>query len=228
MIIWIIAAFALIAFIGLGVASRVGGGQSLPFMPKKAAMEDNETHEKWIKIYFHMHAGIENEDHNGTVSFSEVIEAYKKEGFHAIDITNGSSALEEWDFLLTNRQRVYGFGSDDGRVWNMVHAKGAGFEDVSAAVNAGNFYVTTGVLLTSFDVIGNTIHVRAKKTGEEGERFVYRFIGDGGKQRNQLEGTSAKFMVGSDSYIRVEAEAKGGEIMFLQPVFFKPPQDDNL
>ena len=100
-----------------------------------------------------------------------------------------------WDIVLTRRLSeqkvgpVYGLGVDDthsyhemsidksnpGRCWVMVQADRLTSEDIIAAIEAGDFYASTGVYLKDIRVEKDRLSVEIE--GEEGVDYTTCFIG---------------------------------------------------
>jgi hypothetical protein len=99
-----------------------------------------------------------------------------------------------WDIVLTHRLTnglavMYGIATDDAhnygetdstkanpaRGWVMVRAAGLTPEAIIAAMEAGNFYASTGVMLADVVVTDSTLALRIE--GERGVTYVTEFIG---------------------------------------------------
>ncbi len=164
-------------------------------------------------------------------------------GFTGIEIINmliyrlnGSGlATDAWDSLLSQGKLVYGFGNDDfhefhdaGRSANIIYVKEAGFNGIKKAVQNGEFIATTGLYLDYLSLENNTITVKAKfPTDTYIDTFTYRFIGENGTVLKTEHCTLATYCLTDEPYVRVEATAENGFMMFTQPVYneclFKKP-----
>lgn len=101
---------------------------------------------------------------------------------------------EMWDqinlhYLHNNQPLMYGLATDDshnyhlfgprysntGRGWVMVHAPTLNPNVIVAAMEAGDFYATTGVLLDEIKVKKKSIHLKVNP--EEGVQYSIQFIG---------------------------------------------------
>jgi hypothetical protein len=103
-----------------------------------------------------------------------------------------------WDIVLTRRLAefdlplIYGQGVDDahfyldldagrtsfaiaGRTWIMVRAKYLTPESIIAAMQAGDFYVSTGVILDDVSFDGKSLNVKIKPAS--GVKYVTEFVG---------------------------------------------------
>jgi hypothetical protein len=126
-----------------------------------------------------------------------------------------------WDSLLSRGMRLWGFANDDshgppdyGRTLTMACVRDLSPRTLLAALKAGRFYASTGLLMESVQVEGREIKVRlaGSATG--------RFIGPGGRVIKSEEGRELSCLHSGEAYIRFEAEGTDGMI-FLQP-FFTP------
>lgn len=157
------------------------------------------------------------------------------DGYTGIEIVNpviytlkGSGmALDAWDYLLSRGKLVYGFANDDFHQWRdieraytMIHAKSPSFVDIKAAVEAGSFYVSTGLRLNYLRMSNTHIDVSVGFFVDSFiNTFSYRLIGANGKLLNVTKGTSASFEYPKEEpYVRIEATAENGAMLFLQPI----------
>lgn len=105
-----------------------------------------------------------------------------------------ASTEQIWDIVNTLRVAefdappIYGIATDDshsyhghspvsvpGRGWVMVRARHLTPESLVRAMNAGDFYASTGVTLRAVEFDGRTLTVRIEP--QEGETYTTRFIG---------------------------------------------------
>lgn len=132
-----------------------------------------------------------------------------------------------WDavniaYYRKNQPYLYGLATDDthnyhqfgsqysnaGRGWVMVHSDSLTPRSLIAAMERGDFYATTGVILDDISVRENVIHVDVKE--EEGVNYQVQFIGATGQDQQTkiletVEGPQATFEL-RDSYIFVRAK----------------------
>lgn len=132
-----------------------------------------------------------------------------------------------WDevnlaYYRNNQPYLYGLATDDahnyhqlglqysnaGRGWVMVRSDSLTPASLIAAMERGDFYATTGVILDDISVRENVIHVDVKE--EEGVNYQIQFIGATGQDRHTsilktVEGPEATFEL-RDSYIFVRAK----------------------
>lgn len=90
---------------------------------------------------------------------------------------------QKWDSLLVNRRLFYAVASDDehilleqrrekanpGRGWIMVKADGLQPDKILSAVQAGDFYSSTGVVLKKYEVNGTAIKIEVDEEATLGE-----------------------------------------------------------
>ncbi len=139
-----------------------------------------------------------------------------------------------WDEVLTGGMRMYGLASDDahhysvfspamanpGRAWVMVRAEVLTPAAILAALDAGDFYASTGVTL--LDLVNTPDHVALDVKAEPGISYRIDFIASGGEVAQSSNSVSASFKpVPDHSYIRARVMASDGSVCWIQPVFPK-------
>ncbi len=161
--------------------------------------------------------------------------ALQLQGYTGIEIINpliyrlsGSGlATDVWDYLLSNGKRVWGFGNDDfhdfvdlGRAATYIYATSKDYADVKSAIDKGLTFVSTGLVLDSFELADNAIKVKAmyRKPSYICE-FTYSFYGKYGRLLHQTTDVDAKYTIsGDEMYVRVEVTDESGAKLFTQPV----------
>jgi hypothetical protein len=156
-------------------------------------------------------------------------------GYTGIEIYNGvifrlngtGLATDIWDYLLSQRKLVWGFGSDDfhrwydlARAWNMIYCSDKTHEGVKAAIQKGSFYVSTGLILNKFVFENNVIKVSAsaKETYVKDNKYI--FIGKDGAILHEEFGESACYkLTGEEEYVRVQVVSQHGAMLWTQPVY---------
>ncbi len=159
-----------------------------------------------------------------------------------------------WDkiniaYRLRNQPLMFGLATDDshnyhqlgaaysnaGRGWVMVNAESLEPASLIKALEAGDFYASTGVTLERIEYKNNTIHVAVRP--EQGIQYIIEFIGAKkgeatGVTIQKSTGPTAQFQV-AKNYLFVRAritstKAKPNpfqegdfELAWTQPVFFK-------
>ncbi len=159
------------------------------------------------------------------------------EGLHMFELYNGHPAVNNfgdadhisvealWDQLLTDGMLIYGVSSDDahhfqnlgsersnpGRGWVMVKSKELTPDAITEAMYRGDFYATSGVMLSVVDVSEHSVSVEvdARETEktlssayvvghavDEGRTgYTIKFIGERGTVLETVNGTTAAFSV---------------------------------
>ncbi len=164
-----------------------------------------------------------------------------------------ASTDELWDIVLATRHRagmspVYGVATDDahdyrpdhetvsmpGRGWVMVRAQRLRAEDLLSALEAGDFYASTGVTLERLqrDASGISLNLAA----EPGVSYRIQFIGtrvngEPGEILSEVTGTNAQYRFkGDELYVRakiistkpqidpISGDTLGVQTAWVQPV----------
>ncbi|MGH8874786.1 MAG: CehA/McbA family metallohydrolase [Acidimicrobiia bacterium] len=143
----------------------------------------------------------------------------------------GSPGTEEmWDGLLSRGLRLWGMGVDDahhfkawgphlsnpGRGWVMVRADQLTGAAIVAAIEAGDFYISTGVGLEHLSTEGG-IEVRIAPLGDF--RFQTQFVGQDGKVLAEADSLEASYRLRTHGYVRARIRSSGGAMAWTQPVF---------
>ncbi|MCB0599818.1 MAG: hypothetical protein KDC28_01270 [Saprospiraceae bacterium] len=144
-------------------------------------------------------------------------------GHHMVHNQGDSTHMgteEMWDlvniaYLKQGKPLLYALGTDDshnyhrmgrqwsnsGRGWVMVHASELTAESIIAALEAGDFYASTGVTFSRLEVQDGTLSVSVK--AEPGVHYQIQFIGcrqgaDHSEVFSEVEGTSGSFTLQPD------------------------------
>ena len=145
----------------------------------------------------------------------------------------GAPSLDEmWDRILTSGRLLYGVAVDDahhfkrpgdptasgpGRGWIFVRAEGLDARAIVAALERGDFYASTGVELTSYDVSSTAIMLKVKATTYS--RYRVQFIGPGGKVLAEATDPAASYTFkGNEGYVRAKIWESNGQLAWTQPV----------
>jgi hypothetical protein len=156
----------------------------------------------------------------------------KARGLNHFEVFNGDNpqdtpACEKlWDSVMSapGGRVIYAVASDDnhykkskvGRGWIMADSKTLTKEDIEESIRSGNFYATTGILLTDYSVTNNSISV-ASENGS-----LITFIGKNGKILKSAKGNKSSYQItGTELYIRVKIANEAGEMAWTQPVIKK-------
>jgi hypothetical protein len=148
----------------------------------------------------------------------------------------GIPGLEEvWDMLLSGGRVVYGIAVDDAHVfkrpWDPLAAKpGQGWVFVRAprldaasildALDSGQFYSSTGVVLSDYQVTprGITISVSERSTS----KYRVRFTGKNGRVLAETIQNPATYEFrGDEDYVRGKVMESNGKLAWTQPVFVR-------
>jgi len=152
------------------------------------------------------------------------------EGFDGIEIYNhvierlpGSAlATDKWDYLLSTGKRVLGFANDDshtaqdvGGAWNTVRAASPTPEAIFHALRTGNFYCSTGVVLSDIRVEGGEVVVESENAEE------MEVIGHAGCRLHRARDKAIRFRPdpGVTRYLRFAAYGPGASMAWTQPFF---------
>jgi hypothetical protein len=161
----------------------------------------------------------------------------KLEGYKALEIYNHNVkmnnagraiATDLWDELLSRNRRIWGIASDDfhhrsryGGGFIVVRVEEKSAEAILAALDAGAFYASSGILLDHIKLIDNSLISVAAST-KRVRGTVFRFIGKGGKILKEEAAASPDTPVtytlkGDETYVRVEASREDGAMAWTQP-----------
>jgi hypothetical protein len=158
--------------------------------------------------------------------FFEVYNGHPDVNNYGDDLHPSSERI--WDMVLSERLArgkdvLYALAVDDahqyhtegprdanpGRGWVMVRAASLTAESIIAALEAGDFYATTGVELADIDQDDNSVALAIRP--EEGISYVTRFIGtrsgggDAGILLAALDGVSPRYeLKGDEIYVRAK------------------------
>ena len=141
-----------------------------------------------------------------------------------------------WDALLARGMLVYGLVADDthdytgefssemanpGRGWIMVRADALTREAITAAIEKGDFYGSTGVVLKNVSVTDREYTVEIAPAGDV--RFTTLFIGKGGTVLKEDFGRTARYEIrGDEGYVRAKVLCSTGDFAITQPVLVAP------
>jgi hypothetical protein len=145
----------------------------------------------------------------------------------------GTPGLEGiWDLLLTNGRVLYGVAVDDahtfkqpgnpnvagpGRGWVMVRAAALDQRALLDAMERGDFYSSTGVVLSDYAATESEIRVAVRATSFA--RYRIQFIGSGGRLLAEVPEREAVYtLTGSEGYVRARVLESNGLVAWTQPV----------
>lgn len=145
----------------------------------------------------------------------------------------GLPSLEEvWDTLLTRGVMLYGLAVDDahhfkrpgdpdasgpGRGWIWVRAARLAPADLLDAIERGDFYASTGVELSDYQVTPTSVTVTVRERAFE--KYRIQFIGRGGRVLREVTASPASYtMTGTEGYVRARVLDSNGRMAWTQPV----------
>jgi len=145
----------------------------------------------------------------------------------------GFQSLDEmWDALLTAGKRIHGIAVDDahhfkkigqefsnpGRGWIQVRAAELSAAAIAEAIDKGDFYASSGVVLADVRTGGGeyAIEIAPRAT----EKLTTYFIGEGGKVlAKSIDAKPLYKMTGSEKYVRARVDSSFGSSAWTQPMF---------
>jgi hypothetical protein len=213
--------------------------------------------------------GIPILNHPNWQSGAPASDIQQVERLHMIELYNGhpdvhnwgnarhASMEQKWDSLLTAGRKIYGVSSDDahefktwgvdvsnpGRGWVMVQSHNLTPDAITNAMAAGNFYSTSGVMLSSLKIdhenyeiaideeatylATESPYVVGYKSEEKKDGFWIEFISEQGKVVKKAEGTKAsmkvpegvKYLRAKMTFSRVRGNGSEQFFAWTQPLF---------
>jgi hypothetical protein len=148
----------------------------------------------------------------------------------------GVPGLEEvWDRLLSSGRLIYGIAVDDAhhfkRPWDpMASTPGHGWVFVRTdrlepralvdALDRGDFYSSTGVVLDTIDATPADVRVAVRPTSWS--KYRVQFIGRNGRVLQESTTTEASYRPrGDEGYVRVKVIESNGGVAWTQPVMLR-------
>ncbi|MFA5926962.1 MAG: PQQ-binding-like beta-propeller repeat protein [Patescibacteria group bacterium] len=150
------------------------------------------------------------------------------------DAHGRASAFKKWDKLLVARKKVWATAGDDFTPRNpgfdgasvAVFARENTQDEIMSNMKLGNFYALQGTDAPRIKISTDSGVISAAM----GEMGTIRFIGRGGeilKEVNDSLGSSYQ-PEGSEIYVRIEAENKGGKKSWSQPIFVNMVENTDI
>jgi hypothetical protein len=151
----------------------------------------------------------------------------------------GVPGLEEaWDAILTGGTLLYGIAVDDahtfkqpgnpavagpGRGWIVVRADRLEARALLAAMERGDFYASTGVVLADYQVTSSSMTVKVAPTTFS--KYRIQFIGRGGRILKEADASEATYdFTGAEGYVRAKVIESNGQIAWCQPRVVDKPR----
>ena len=146
------------------------------------------------------------------------------------------SAEDLWDQVLSGGVMIWGVASDDasefkthepsategrpGKGWIMVHAEHLTVSEIMHAIENGDFYASTGVVLKDYTVVGKRITIEIQDKNNYLTKYRTRFIGKDGIVLQDSTATPAIYVIkGNEGYVRARISDSNGNLAWTQPVF---------
>jgi hypothetical protein len=145
----------------------------------------------------------------------------------------GVPGLEEaWDAILSSGVLLYGIAVDDahvfkkpgdptvpgpGRGWVMVRAPRLEARALLNALEQGDFYASTGVVLEEYEVTSRSMRIVVKQ--DPWSKYRVQFIGKGGRVLKEETTSPASYtFTGAEGYVRARVLESNGKIAWVQPI----------
>ena len=156
-------------------------------------------------------------------------------GHHLVNNLGGGGVpgMEEvWDRLLSNGRMLYGIADDDahtfkdpgnpdvpgpGRGWVYVRAERLAARPILDALERGDFYASTGVELSDYQVTDKSITIAIKE--KESSKYRVQFIGKNGRVLKEAASSPASYaFAGGEGYVRAKILESNGRLAWTQPI----------
>lgn len=145
----------------------------------------------------------------------------------------GKPGLEEmWDAILSSGKLLYGIAVDDahhfkdpwnknvprpGQGWIVVRAEELSSAAILEAMEKGDFYASTGVELTDYQVTEKNITITIRE--EKSSKYRVQFIGKEGRLLSEAITNPAVYQFrGDEKYVRAKIIESNGKAAWTQPV----------
>jgi hypothetical protein len=157
-------------------------------------------------------------------------------GHHAVNNFGGGGVpgMEDvWDRILSSGKLIYGLGDDDahvfkqpgnpnvsgpGRGWVFVRAERLAPRPIVEALERGDFYASTGVELSDYQVTATAITVTIKP--DPSSKYRVQFIGRNGAILSEVMSSPAVYpFKGDELYVRAKVLESNGRIAWTQPIW---------
>lgn len=184
----------------------------------------------------------------GTVVLQKILHATLLEiaSGHPLVNMNGGGGVPSveamWDALLTGGKRIWGVAVDDshhfkcsfdpgavrpGQAWIVVRAPRLTQQEIVAAIERGDFYASTGVVIDDFVAAAGEIRVTIREgppniRDSHAAKYRTQFIGAGGRVLSETVANPAVYRIrGDETYVRAKVIDSNGLIAWMQPHFVR-------
>ena len=100
----------------------------------------------------------------------------------------------------------------------MVRAQQLTPEAIVQALDRGDFYASTEVILTEYEINQKELSLRIRQ--ESDFKYTTVFIGEAGKALSSVDGNEAQYeFTGKELYVRAKVYSSDGGWAWTQPVF---------
>jgi len=157
-------------------------------------------------------------------------------GHHQVNNLGGGGVpgMEEvWDRILSSGKLIYGIADDDahvfkqpgnpnvpgpGRGWVVVRADRLAPKPIVEALERGDFYASTGVELSDYQVTDKAITITIKT--DTSSKYRVQFIGRNGAILSEAIASPAVYSFkGDELYVRAKILESNGRLAWTQPVW---------
>ncbi len=141
-------------------------------------------------------------------------------------------AEEIWDTILSGGKLLYGIAVDDahnfkqpgnpnvsgpGRGWVTVRAARLEPRAIVEALERGDFYASTGVVLDDVRVDAKSVSIKVR--AQTWSKYRIQFIGKGGRLLREVTEPAATYAIaGDEGYVRARVVESNGRMAWVQPV----------
>jgi len=173
-------------------------------------------------------------DELGQVRNDKLFEIFN--GHHLVNNLGGGGVpgMEEvWDRILSSGKLIYGLADDDahvfkqpgnpnvpgpGRGWVVVRAERLAARPIVEALERGDFYASTGVELSDYQVTAAAITIAIRQ--EPSSKYRVQFIGRNGQVLSEAISSPAVYeFKGNELYVRARILESNGRVAWTQPVW---------
>lgn len=145
----------------------------------------------------------------------------------------GIPSLEQtWDAILSRGTLLYGIAVDDahvfkqpgnpdvpgpGRGWVVVRTNRLEPRLIVEAIERGEFYASTGVVLTDYEATPTRVSLTVEATSFS--KYRVQFIGSGGQILKEVLEPIAEYVIrGDEGYVRAKVIESNGRVAWTQPI----------